>query len=291
MELIKKTRMNQFEKKVNHFSVSKPKNQWAKKPWTLFILSHIGIVFAWLVWWMGVALWIQSFLLSCLIGAVLFWLFYQFLKPYFKGGSITGYDPWHLKLDLEQHIPSVSATVVSNQTPFCFLVHFLHIKKMALSLPLLEVLKKQESKHLIQCFHVYFHNGYGSFFTQVSYVIFVLYWPFHILIALFQKLKFRWGSVGFNYLLRYVLYLPFYPLLHWKYFQLDKHCAKAIGDQKAYCLLLWTLQAYWSVSSKTPFLFLSSLFITNPLTQVNSYFNIQPSVEKRIQKLTGRFPV
>ena len=223
---------------------------------------------------------------GCVVLAIL-----SIFETLLQRDSITGYDPWHLKLDLEQHIPSVSAVIVPNQTPFCFLVHFLHIKKMALSLPLLEVLKKQESKHLIQCFHVYFNNRYSSFFTQVSYVIFVLYWPFHILIALFQKLKFRWGSVGFNYLLRYVLYLPFYPLVHWKYFQLDKHCAKAIGDQKAYCLLLWTLQAYWSVSSKTPFLFLSSLFITNPLTQVNSYFNIQPSVEKRIQKLTGRFPV
>ena len=77
------------------------------------------------------------------------------------------------------------------------------------------------------------------------------------------------------------------------YFAIDSLAAKLTNSPKNLAQALWKLQSYASTQNLNVPISTAHLFIVNPLTKAYyaRYFQAQPPVEKRIQKLIGYFPI
>ena len=77
------------------------------------------------------------------------------------------------------------------------------------------------------------------------------------------------------------------------YFQTDKLASSYLKEPKDLATTLWKINSYMQAHPSEFNWWLSPLFIVNPLTKNNwfRYLNLQPSVEKRIEKLMGKFPI
>lgn len=76
-------------------------------------------------------------------------------------------------------------------------------------------------------------------------------------------------------------------------YEADKFAADAVGDPEIFAESLWKLQSYAATRPIRIPLSTAHLFVVNPLTTrgTNRYFHTQPSVESRIEKLIGRYPL
>ena len=255
-----------------------------KKSWKIFTLVHFLLFFAPLLYGLGWTLWIQSLMIAISLTLIFLWLFSQCLKKLFRGSTLKGYDPWHLRPLLDKYTPKASLTIFNHKTPFCFYYDFYGRQHIVMSSSLTAHFKKDEIEALLQHCKIYFEKGFSKFFTQWSYWVTLIFFPFFLILILLKKINFH---KSIETLFTYFLYIPFYPFIHTQFFQLDRFSADFIKNKNLYFNLLQKFQAHWEISSLKPHIFLSCLFFTNPLTQPASYFNIQPSVQQRLKKLTN----
>ena len=77
------------------------------------------------------------------------------------------------------------------------------------------------------------------------------------------------------------------------YFQTDKLASSYLREPKDLANTLWKLNSYTQTHPSKFYWWLNPLFTVSPLTEKSGsrYFTIQPCVEERIKKLTGRFPI
>ena len=254
-----------------------------KKPWWIFTFSHLLLFFTLSIYGLGYTLWIQSLMISVGLSFILLWLFFTFLTQIFKTQPLKGYDPWHLRPLLNQHIPKVSVSIVNHKTPFCFHYDFYGYQYISFSSSLITHLNKNELENLIQCYKIYFENGFSRRLTQWTYWLMFLFLPCFLILNLFKKRNFIQKKI--EWLATHFLFLPFYPLIHAQFYQLDRQISSSIKNKNVYFNLLEKLQTYWEISTLKPPLFLSCLFLTNPLTPLDSYFNMQPLVHKRMKRI------
>ena len=263
-------------KKVNSIFPSFKKNHWM-----IFTLTHFFLFFTTILYGLGWTLWIQSLMIAVSMSLILFWLFSQFLKKLFQGSTLKGYDPWHLRPLLDKYIPQVSVTIFNHKTPFCFHYDFYGRQHIVISSSLTMQFTKNEIETLIQHQKIYFEKGFAKFFTQWTYWMILIFFPFFLLLKLLKKTIFH---KSIEMIFTYCLFIPFYPIIHRQFFQMDKLSVDFINNKNVYFNLMQKFQAHWEISILKPYIFLSCLFFTNPLTRPASYFNIQASVQQRIKK-------
>ena len=262
------------ENKKNTDFLKKLKNSWA-----VFIFLNTFCPFLFFLWCLGATLWIQSILASILIAGLHFFLFYKYLRVSFQGQDIKGWDRWKLKPVLDQYIPGVPATVIQNKTPFVLSFHFFFFKKIVFSSAFLSYFTKQEIEQTLKLQGYYFENHIIRQLSQLSYFLLIGFWPLHLLCFLCKILKISFLKYFFEVLMKYVLYVHLLPLTHHFYYRLDQKLFQIF--QTDYKELLLRNQAFLEVSCFSP-----SVIWTPLLTAYgDSYFNIQPSLVKRIQKL------
>lgn len=77
------------------------------------------------------------------------------------------------------------------------------------------------------------------------------------------------------------------------YYSADAQAAEYLGDPRRIAQVLWKLNSYRSTKPFSAPASMAHLFIVNPLTTsgLGRYFQAQPSVEKRIKKLLGYYPI
>lgn len=267
-------------------SQNKKKSTFIRKPWLIFTVVLVITLFIPISCLFGYALWIQSLLLSIFLILSFLLLFLGFLKQVFKDfpvkGPLKGYDSWRLRPFLDAYTPHIPLAVVEHKTPFCFGCDFYGFKKIIISSSLTAQMNAAEKEFLFQYLRLYFEQKFAQRFTQWACCTAFLFFPVFIILFVFQKLNFIRKT--FEWICIYILFLPFRFWIRSLFFQLDREVLKVFQSSRRYSLFLQKLQAGWLVSDWTPSVFLSCLFLTNPLTQFHSYFTIQPSVPNRIQK-------
>jgi len=274
--------MNQTEKNIFWQNYQK----WC---WTLLQFSILLSLFLFLF---SLALWIQSTVLSIMILSSLVLLFASRVKRYFKGTVLKGYDPWHLKNLREKCLPQVELTVHYHSTPFFLGYDFYKSKKLILSSSFLKHFNKEEIGVQLKAMSLLFDYGFFQNFTWLSYLFFLIFLPFQPLIFLFKKVSIlRCGVESVPGFLCFCISLPFRYWIHRQYYLTDERLSSLFKTRKQYSEWLWKMHTFWSISDQRPPVFLSSLFLINPLTKHTFCLNIHPHTEKRIEKLTGAFPI
>ncbi len=257
--------------------------------WTLLQFSILLSCFLFLF---GLALWIQSVILAIMILSFFVFLFSSQVKNVFKGTALKGYDPWHLKSLRDQYLSKVELIVHSHPTPFISGYDFYRNKKLILSSSFLNHSKKDEIAIQLQGIALLFNNGFFQSFTWVSYLFFLIFLPFQPLLILFKRFpSVRRIIESFPSFLCFCISFPFRYWIHQQYYLIDQKLSLLFKTKKQYSEWIWKMHTFWGVSSERPPMFLNSLFLTNPLTHCAFYFNIHPCIERRIEKLTGSFPV
>lgn len=257
--------------------------------WTLLQFSTLLLIFLFLF---GLALWIQSVVLSIMILASLVWLFTSQVKRSFKGTVLKGYDPWHLKGLREEYLPQVELTVHSHSTPFILGYDFYNNKKLILSSSLLKHFNKEEVALQLKAVSLLFDRGFFQNFTWLSYFLFLIFLPFQPFLFLCKKILFVKRIV--ESVPAFLCFCVLIPIRYWiyqQYYSIDEELSSLFATKKQYSEWLWKMHTFWDVSDQRPPVFLNSLFLTNPLTKNIFYFKIHPHIEKRIEKLTGAFPI
>ena len=271
--------MNQTEKNIFWKNYQK----WC---WTLL---QWGLLLSFFLFAFGPALWIQSMVLSILILFSLTALFASRVKRHFKGGVLKGYDPWHLKTLRDQHLAQAEIIVHSHSTPFLLGYDFYKNKQLILSSTFLKHFKKEELEMQLKAAALLFDNGFFQNASWISYLFFLIFLPFQPLLFLFKKRPLMIESLPA--FLCFCISFPFRPWIYRQYYSMDQKLSALFKTKKQYSEWIWKMHTFWEVSNQPQPLFLSPLFLTNPLTRLPFYFNIHPRIESRIEKLTGAFPV
>ena len=274
--------MNQTEKNIFWLNYQ----GWC---WTLLQFSILLSLF---LFCFGLALWIQSMVLSIMILSSLMLFFTSQIRRYFKGTVLKGYDPWHLKTLREQYLPHVELTVHSHSTPFILGYDFYKNKKLILSSAFLKHYNKEEIEIQLKAMSLLFDRGFFQNFTWMSYLFFLIFLPFQPFLFLFKRLSILRRIIeSVPAFLCFCILLPFRLWTHQQYYLMDEKLSSLFKTKKQYSEWIWKMHTFWNVSDQRPPVFLSSLFLTNPLTQNTFYLNIHPHIERRIEKLTGAFPI
>ncbi len=274
--------MNQTEKK----------NFWKNyQKWCWTFLQGGGLL-AFFLSCLGPALWIQSVILSSMVLSFVVFLFSSQVKRNFKGEALKGYDPWHLQFLKGRSLPKVELIVHPHSTPFVLGYDFYKSKKLILSSAFLKHLKKGGVSVQLRGISLLFEEGFFHRFTWISYLFFVVFLPFQPFLVLFKNFSSIKNAVeSVPAFLCFCILLPLRHWIHHQYYLADQNMSMVFKTKKQYAEWIWKMHTFWEVSSQHPPVFLSPLFFTNPLTRRPFCFNIHPRIEKRIEKLTGFFPV
>ena len=274
--------MNQTEKNV----FWKNYQEWC---WTLLQWS---VLLAFFLSFFGLALWIQSAILASIILSSVIFLFSSQVKKNFRGTALKGYDPWHLKSLRDQHLPKAEWIVHSHPIPFILGCDFYNSKKLILSSSFLKHSKKGEISAPLKGMALLFKNGFFQRTAWISYLFFLIFLPFQPFLILLKRFpRVKRAIENIPAFLCFCILFPFQHWIHRQYYLADQNLSALFKTKKQYSEWIWKMHTFWDVSNKKPPLFLSPLFFTNPLTDCFFYFNIHPRIERRIQKLTGVFPV
>jgi len=267
--------MNQNKIKVN--------NKIYKNRWFVFIFCQVTLLFILILFWLGYQLWFQALLLSCAFSILSFWFFFKALNNTFPSKDLIGYDPWHLQPLLKKTVPFCNVSISERETPFCFSYDFFS-SRMILSSALLKNLTQDELKILFSFQKVYFEKGFAIFFTQITYLLGILFSPFLLLQWILNKCHLYFLD---KVILRifFIFHLPFYPIISYLIYHCDRVVASQMTEKNQLSLLLQKLQSYFEHSQFYPHFIFSLLFLTNPLTPLHSYSTMQPSIETRMKKV------
>jgi len=257
--------------------------------WTLLQWSALLSFFLFLF---GPALWIQSVVLSIMALSCLALMFASQVRRSFEGVILKGYDPWHLKSLREQYLPQVDLIVHSHPTPFLLGYDFYKKRKLILSSAFVKHFNKEELTAQLRAASLLFECGFFQKFTWMSYFFFLIFLPFLPFLFVFKKVLFLKRAVESapSFLCLCILF-PFRYWIDQKYYTMDEELSSLFETKKKYSEWIWKMHTFWNVSNRRPSVFLTSLFLTNPLTQKAFSLNIHPCIERRIEKLTGAFPI
>lgn len=274
--------MNQTEKNIF----------WKNYQDWCWALLQLGLLLMFFLFLFGPALWIQNAVLSLLILAVLMLLFVSQLNRHFKGVVLKGYDPWHLRALRDQYLPQVELSVHSHSTPFIVGYDFYGKKKLIVSSTFFNHFQKDERTAVFKAMALLFNSGFCQNFTWISYLFFLIFLPFQPLLILFKRLPvFQRAVESFPAFLCFCLSLPFRPWIYRQYYLMDQKLSTLFKAKRQYSEWMWKMHTFWEISDEPQPVFLSPLFLTNPLTHLPFYFNIHPRIERRIKQLTGTFPI
>ena len=218
-------------------------------------------------------------LIALCINLLIYFLSDSYSAKLFPGQIIEGSDPWQIlritsKLSKKAHIPTPQVFIVPHNCPQSMAIgRHPSCGKIFLTQGLLEKLDEKGLESVI-AYHVagikqqntLIHNVAGCFSAALSSTIFLT--PLAWLVMKFCS----WPN---------------------NYFQTDQLAASYLKESKNLATTLWYLNSYSQTQPiKVPWWF-SPLFIVSPLTQGERYcyISFQPSVEKRIEKLMGYFPI
>lgn len=240
------------------------------------------------------------------LGLNAFFYFYSdfFLRPLFRGRMIEGRDPWHLneilhKLCLRARVPQPGLCVLPQLSPQAFALEKSWGRaRIYLTEGLLRRLEEKEIEAIL-AFELALIKRHDTFSMAVaSAFIASLFTLTRSLDWIFQWLV---GSKGKSQS-RYFFTSLFSPLagllvrltLHPKdFYAADSLAATWLEDPKPLASALWKLQSLrqtqpWKAPVST-----SHLFVVNPLTHRGwtRYLHVQPSVETRIKRLIGHYPL
>lgn len=237
-----------------------------------------------------------------------FFYFYSdfFLKPLFKGRKLEGQDPWHLssqltKLCLRSRTQRPQLCILPKLSPQAFAIGRSSASAcIYLTEGLLRRLSEEEVEAIL-AFELALIKRLDTFSMSVASAFVAglltatrsLDWAFRWLLGTKSKPHSRYNHLFTN------LFSPLFGLLiratmsERDYFEADQLAASWIKEPRALAQALWKLHSFrqtqpWPVPVST-----SHLFIVNPLTHRGwtRYLHIQPSVEMRIRRLVGHYPL
>ncbi|MCB0393405.1 MAG: M48 family metalloprotease [Bdellovibrionales bacterium] len=224
------------------------------------------------------------------------------LSGIFAGREIEGRDPWKLntliqKIAFEAKIPPPRLLLIPIETPTAFSIgRTWNTARIVVSEGLLNTLDESEV-HAVMAHEISHIKKLdtlsfgvasalaGALLSGASLLDGVFHWIF----------RSRNASTGFFTaamapLAALVLRLTVQSVSD---YEADEFAAASVGDPEILASSLWKLRAYASTKPVKVPPSTAHLFVVNPLTMrgTNRYFHTQPSVESRIEKLIGRYPI
>lgn len=249
-------------------------------------------------------LWAVAF--SLLLNA--FFYFYSdfFLKPLFKGRQLEGQDPWHLNKSLSKLCQKARMTkpqlcVLPKLSPQAFAIgRSSGSAAIYLTEGMLRRLSENEVEAilafelaLIKRLDTFSMSVASAFIAGLLAITRTLDWTFRWLLGTKSKPHSRYNHLFTN------LVAPLFGLIiranisEQDYYEADRLAATWIKDPRELAQALWKLQSFrqtqpWAAPAST-----SHLFVVNPLTRRGwtRYLHVQPSVETRIKRLVGHYPL
>lgn len=280
--------MSQNKLKVNR--KSSVLAAFKKKPWVLFSFINFATPCLIIIGSTGLIFWFHALLFaafSSIITYFLFWIFLNFTETDAK--ALKGYDPWHVSSLLESWPNHPQVLIQNSETSFVKSFDFFEKKRLIISSALLMNMNKESLAGLIEYHKLHFENQSIARLTQWCFYLFILSLPLQILALLAHYLRLPFVQRGLDFLLRYLILLPFYPIIRHVYFKIDSGMKLNDSKKSKYCELLWRMQTYLDTLAYPPALLSCFFYFTNPAIHSISYFNIQPLSQERISKLTDTF--
>ena len=197
----------------------------------------------------------------------------------FPGQKLEGSDPWGVlhttaQLSEKAYIPTPKVFVVNHSAPQSMALGRNSSRgKIFLTQGLLEKLDKKNLQSVL-AYHIAGIKRHNTFVHNAASCL------SSVLASTILLSPLGW----------FILKLCAWPN---SYFQADKLAASYLENPKDLATALWKLNSYSQARPLKIGWWLSPLFIVNPLTRKDwsRYFIFQPNVEKRIEKLTGNFPI
>ena len=255
-------------------------------PWVLLTLVHFFIPFFLIIAVFGVVFWIQALIASSFFVLILYKLFSRLLNNTFQEKPLKGRSPWIDLPFLEQAVPKIEVASASHPAPFMYSFNFYGQKKIVLSQVFLERFSEEEKTQALQFQKNYFNLNHALLFTQLSYVLFILFFPVHYTGVLFQKLRLSFLKKIVDGFFLYFIAGPLSPIIHGLFFRMDRGCPDPLNHID---LMKKFHSRFSAFSTKSPPLFIHPLFFTNPLTKTYSCFSLHPTVPKRIKRMENFF--
>lgn len=273
--------MSQKEKKVNtKLSIF---DLFKNQPWWSFLCINLALPCLLIILSTGLALWFHAVLFSLLINIFSYYIFNLFLSQQIASTTeLRGYDQWHLKSLLEFWKNHPKIHIENSKTPFIKSFSFFNKQVIILSSALLLNVKREDLKLLLEYQKIYFHHNLIKNSTCWCFYLFIFNFHFHLLGAIFKFIP------GFQKVMDLSIKLESLLLTIWTrriYLRMDKKIAEGFKNLTHYKQWLWRMQTYLETLDKKPRFLESSFYFTNPLTDSFSCFNIQPPVQKRLDKL------
>lgn len=245
-----------------------------------------------------------SVVVSLSINSIIYFYGDQWLRGIYRGRTLEGQDPWGLnetvtRISQKARIPRPSVIILEREAPQAFsfgrnwrsgtlvlteglLNHFTREELEAIVAYQIASIQRMDTLmfSVASCF-----CGALLFCTQTMDLL--VRW---LVGAKKGGLQSQLFTYAFSPLAALVLRLCVNPR---HYFAIDTLAAQWVSQPKTLANVLWKLQSY---SSTVPFsapAFTAHFFMVNPLTANGwtRYFRVQPSVERRIKKLVGYFPL
>ncbi len=247
----------------------------------------------------------QGLLAGLLLALGINFLIYHYTTQhwieYFKATEIEGQDPWNLlamtrDISVRARIPKPQVYLIKSDFPTAFSVgKSVKSSSIIVSEGLLKYFTLEEQEAVIACEMSKIRRldilnlGLISGLTAPLF-IFCKLLDATLTFLSFGLLK---NKKIFNHLCIRLMELIARPIIGQKgCFESDYHAAQLLKSPEQLAKTLWKLKSY-ATTRKLEIPAHAAPFLTvNPLTSGQTrYFHIQPSVDERIEKLVGRFPI